>query len=113
MIDRPPLTARQAELIRFMAAYQDREGRPPTIREIGEAMGIKSPNGVSIHLKELVRKGVLVRCEGSRNYRVADGVPWNVQGSSPFARRTAKQINGEIRRLMVELDEAERRETKR
>jgi repressor LexA len=42
------------------ASIQER-GYPPTIREIGKQMGIRSTNGVNDHLKALERKGVLTR----------------------------------------------------
>ena len=42
------------------ASIQER-GYPPTIREIGKQMGIRSTNGVNYHLKALERKGVLTR----------------------------------------------------
>ena len=35
--------------------------RRPTVREIGEQFGIKSPNGVMCHLRALERKGLIRR----------------------------------------------------
>ncbi len=54
-----PLTNRQAEALAFIRANVGMYG--PTIREIAEAMGIRSPNGVVGHLKALERKGLLRR----------------------------------------------------
>src|SRR5512133_2014755 len=55
------LTERQLEVLRFIARQIDEAGYPPTIREIGEALDIRSTNGVNDHLKALERKGYLQR----------------------------------------------------
>ena len=55
------LTDRQLEVLRFIARQIDEAGYPPTIREIGEALDIRSTNGVNDHLKALERKGYLTR----------------------------------------------------
>jgi repressor LexA len=55
------LTDRQLEVLRFIATQIDEAGYPPTIREIGEALDIRSTNGVNDHLKALERKGYLTR----------------------------------------------------
>jgi repressor LexA len=55
------LTDRQLEVLRFIARQIDEAGYPPTIREIGEALDIRSTNGVNDHLKALERKGYVTR----------------------------------------------------
>jgi repressor LexA len=55
------LTARQLEVLRFIGKEIEERGYPPTIREIGEALDIRSTNGVNDHLKALERKGFLTR----------------------------------------------------
>jgi repressor LexA len=55
------LTDRQLEVLRFIARQIEDIGYPPTIREIGEALDIRSTNGVNDHLKALERKGYLTR----------------------------------------------------
>jgi repressor LexA len=55
------LTDRQLEVLRFIARQLDEAGYPPTIREIGEALDIRSTNGVNDHLKALERKGYVSR----------------------------------------------------
>ncbi|MCA9685724.1 MAG: transcriptional repressor LexA [Myxococcales bacterium] len=70
---RQPLTARQREALDFITYCLDERGYPPTLREIGEHMGIRSTNGVNDHLKALERKGYLVREElKSRALRPVD-----------------------------------------
>lgn len=55
------LTARQREILDYITASIAERGYPPTIREIGRQMGIRSTNGVNDHLKALERKGYLRR----------------------------------------------------
>ncbi|MEL6177865.1 MAG: transcriptional repressor LexA [Myxococcota bacterium] len=79
------LTERQRLVLEFIINQLDERGYPPTIREIGEHMEIRSTNGVNDHLKALERKGYLVRDESkSRALRPlfsADGTP--LQTSAP------------------------------
>ena len=58
------LTNRQSAVLEFIQAHIDESGYPPTIREIGDHLGIKSTNGVNDHLKALERKGYLERQTG-------------------------------------------------
>ena len=57
------LTERQERVLaEIRKSIRDR-GYPPTLREIGEAMGIRSTNGVNDHLRALERKGFLTRTD--------------------------------------------------
>jgi repressor LexA len=58
---RDKLTDRQMAVLQFIIDCIDDEGYPPTIREIGDHLGIKSTNGVNDHLKAIERKGYLER----------------------------------------------------
>jgi repressor LexA len=55
------LTGRQQEIWSFLTEYVDRHGYPPTVREIGEAVGLASPSTVHAHLANLERAGLLKR----------------------------------------------------
>ena len=55
------LTDRQAAVLDFITDHIQGTGFPPTIREIGDHLGISSTNGVNDHLKALERKGYLLR----------------------------------------------------
>ena len=55
------LTARQQEIWDFLVDYVDGHGYPPTVREIGEAVGLASPSTVHAHLANLERAGLLRR----------------------------------------------------
>ena len=55
------LTARQREIYDFIVQYVDEHGYPPTVREIGEAVGLASPSTVHAHLANLERAGMIRR----------------------------------------------------
>jgi repressor LexA len=55
------LTTRQQEIWQFLADYVDSHGYPPTVREIGDAVGLASPSTVHAHLANLERAGLLKR----------------------------------------------------
>jgi repressor LexA len=55
------LTGRQQEIWDFLVEYVDAHGYPPTVREIGEAVGLASPSTVHAHLANLERAGLLKR----------------------------------------------------
>jgi repressor LexA len=55
------LTARQQEIWNFLVEYVDKHGYPPTVREIGEQVGLASPSTVHAHLANLERAGLLRR----------------------------------------------------
>jgi repressor LexA len=61
MAERGFLTDRQKEVLEFIQESITGRGYPPTLREIGERMGIRSTNGVNDHLKALEKKGFLAR----------------------------------------------------
>ena len=56
-----PLTARQAQVLEFIDAEIRRRGYPPSVREIGEAVGLSSSSTVHAHLAALQDKGYLRR----------------------------------------------------
>jgi len=67
------LTDRQRQALDYSTDCMTARCYPPTLREIGEHMGIRSTNGVNDHLKALERKGYLVREElKSRALRPVD-----------------------------------------
>jgi repressor LexA len=57
------LTSRQREVYEFICTKIEVRGYPPSIREIGDAFEIRSPNGVMCHLRALEKKGLIVRQE--------------------------------------------------
>jgi repressor LexA len=55
------LTDRQQQIWNYLVEYVDRHGYPPTVREIGEEVGLASPSTVHAHLANLERAGLLRR----------------------------------------------------
>ena len=73
MPDFSQLTERQREIYDFIRGKIESRGYGPTVRDIGDAFGIKSPNGVMCHLKALEKKGLILREEGkARAIQLAD-----------------------------------------
>jgi repressor LexA len=57
----PDLTPRQRKIMEFLRNWGAEHGYPPSVREIGEAVGLVSPSSVAYQLKALERKGYLRR----------------------------------------------------
>jgi repressor LexA len=65
------LTSRQSAIVRYITESVDRQGYPPSMREIGQAVKLASTYSVAHHLMALERKGVLYRDpHRPRAYRV-------------------------------------------
>jgi len=56
-----PLTARQQQILTFIEAITNQRGYPPSVREIGDEVGLSSPSTVHSHLNTLQRLGYLRR----------------------------------------------------
>ena len=67
------LTERQQVVLEAIRVWIKEHGYPPTIRELGQRIGIKSLRGVTTHLETLVKKGALTRTRGARGLRVLIG----------------------------------------
>lgn len=59
-----PLSGKQAEIYDFILSFTRSHGYPPSVREIGEHVGLKSPSTVHFHLKGLEEAGVITKAEG-------------------------------------------------
>lgn len=55
------LTDRQAQCLLYINHSIQKNGYPPTLREICDHMGVSSTNGVNDHLRALERKGFIIR----------------------------------------------------
>ena len=60
----PALSGRQEKVLQFVRDAVRRHGYPPSIREIGEAVGLRSTSSVSHQLEALQKKGYLQRHSG-------------------------------------------------
>ncbi len=59
--DSTELTTRQRDILEMIHAHVDEHGYPPSVREIGDAVGLRSPSSVHGQLESLERKGYLRR----------------------------------------------------
>jgi repressor LexA len=83
------LTQRQKMVLEFIQTTIDTDGYPPTLREIGNFMGIRSTNGVNDHLRALERKGYLTRKDmKSRTLRPTRAVERLLRSSTLTATNT-------------------------
>jgi repressor LexA len=78
------ITERQREILDLIMETVRRRGYPPSVREIGEAVGLSSPSTVHSHLSALVEAGVLRR-----------------DPSKPRAIEVIEQEEGDLRRAPV------------
>ena len=80
------LSKRQLAIFDFIRAYSDEHGYPPSVREIGAAVGLASPSTVHMHLKVLEERGLIRRdSKKPRTIEVIDkgGAP---RADAPLAR---------------------------
>jgi len=91
MSDLPELTPRQKEVFCFIEAKIKEWGYPPTIREIGEHLGIRSTNGVADHLKALKRKGYLTQ-RGHKSRTLTPTRPESSSNDSPSVSNTVRAL---------------------
>jgi repressor LexA len=61
MTDRPELTKRQREILEYIKAFVEKYSYPPSVRDIGEAVGLSSTSSVHAQLNNLEEKGYLRR----------------------------------------------------
>ena len=82
------LGERHKKILEFLKEYQDREGYPPTIREIGEDTGISSTSVVNYYLDQLEKMGKIERQRKiSRGVRLANSNPLGEMFKIPVAGR--------------------------
>ncbi len=92
-----PLSKRQQNILQFTRGYMDDHGRPPTIREIGKAVGINSTSVVNYNLGKLEEKGYLDRDpDVSRGLRLTD----KADGFSQTVSNAAHAVRSAVERLV-------------
>ena len=88
------LTKKQQQIYDYIISFTDEHGYPPSVREIGEYVGLKSPSTVHFHLKGLQASGLITQAAGKtraisindENLPKQDQVPvvGNVAAGSPI-----------------------------
>jgi len=72
----PELSERQKQVLEYIRAVVAERGYPPSVREIGEALGLSSPSTVHSHISALVRAGKIRRDPSKpRAIEVLDSAP--------------------------------------
>lgn len=84
------LTQRQKTVLDTIRTWIRQRGYPPTIRELGKLLGIKSLRGVTTHLDAIAKKGFLKRESRARSISLSDLV-------APFEHALRVPIIGRIR----------------
>ena len=79
------LSKRQQRIYDFVISYAAKHGYPPTVREIGEEVGLASPSTVHAHLANLERAGMLRR-DPTKPSRPRGRRPRAGPGRAPVAR---------------------------
>lgn len=87
----PPqtLTARQREVLEIIELHMREHGYPPSVREIGEAVGLTSPSTVHAHLAALQRRGYLRRDPTKPR---AIEVRWDPNSDAVVDRRPVRHV---------------------
>ena len=76
------LSPNQQQIYDCIVSFQAGHGYPPSVREIGEAVGLKSPSTVHFHLKGLEEKGLITKAEGKTRA---------ITLSTPYGRPVAEE----------------------
>jgi repressor LexA len=96
------LTDRQQQVLTYIRQSIIDRGYPPTLREIGAHMGIRSTNGVNDHLRALERKGYLTREDmKSRALRPRDLVLDGTDGAGPEPGVPANDLDADVLEIPV------------
>ena len=86
------LSPKQQQIYDYIIAFQADHGYPPSVREIGEAVGLKSPSTVHFHLKGLEEKGLITKAEGKTRAITVSG---------PVPHPVAEELDGRAGRVPV------------
>ena len=71
----PELPPKQQEIYDFILRYSKEQGYPPSVREIGAAVHLKSPSTVHFHLKKLEAEGFILKADGKTRTLTVAGAP--------------------------------------
>lgn len=86
------LTPKQQQIYDFILSFSGRHGYPPSVREIGEHVGLKSPSTVHFHLKGLEEAGMIVKAEGKTRA---------ITLASPAGRAVGEEMDPRANRIPV------------
>ena len=99
---RGKLGKRQLAIYDFIKSYSDEHGYPPSVREIGAAVGLASPSTVHMHLKVLEESGLIKRdSKKPRTIEVMDDRADKDDSQQPLAKVTEDVASNVIRLPLV------------
>ena len=84
-----PISQRQRRILEFIEKHMHDKSYPPSVREIGEAVGLTSPSTVHTHLNTLTRLGYLRRDPAKPR---AIEVRWDANSGAVMERRPVKHV---------------------
>ena len=93
---RGKLGKRQLAIYDFIRSYSDEHGYPPSVREIGAAVGLASPSTVHMHLKVLEEQGLIKR--DSKKPRTIEVMDKGEDPDQPLASVT-QDVDRDVMRL--------------
>ena len=93
---RGKLGKRQLAIYDFIKSYSDEHGYPPSVREIGTAVGLASPSTVHMHLKVLEEQGLIKR--DSKKPRTIE-----VMGKQPSSNESIATVTQDLDANVIKL----------
>jgi repressor LexA len=95
MIERAP-TERQERILEVIRDFTEHHGYPPSVREIGERVGLSSSSTVQSHLKSLEKRGLIFRDPTKPRALIAKGSAAMNARSDPPVEAAALPIVGKV-----------------
>lgn len=83
------ITAKQQQIYDFILSFSEEYGYPPSVREIGDHLGLKSPSTVHFHLKGLRSAGLISQVEGKTRSITVSGEALARRGKIPVVGNVA------------------------
>ena len=90
------LTPKQQQIYDYILSFTAQHGYPPSVREIGAAVGLKSPSTVHFHMKGLEEAGVIVKAEGKTRAISIPAMPLGVVAEETDPRENQIPILGNV-----------------
>ena len=90
------ITPKQQNIYDFIQSFTAEHGYPPSVREIGAAMGLKSPSTVHFHLKGLEEAGMIVKAEGKTRAITLPAAPNRAVAEESNARADRIPVVGSV-----------------
>ena len=90
------LSPKQTRIYEFILSFTEPNGYPPSVREIADAVGLKSPSTVHFHLKSLEEAGVITRGAGKTRAITLPAAPNRAVAEESNARADRIPVVGSV-----------------